>query len=689
MSRSAHSKIANMRVFTLTALSLMCGIGYAFFVAYSGFGQVALLFPVAAVCCAFIVVVLIAGLKRAARLIAVAALFFCIGECSAYFAYVGYCTSEVPLGQLDTLFGRVEEVGTSYSGRGYLVLGNATFGGTPLGGKVIVYLTDTAGDYCRAGYTVELLTTLGKEEFFSEGEIGYRAVSGIKYYCTVYGGMDATQDFVLTAAIRNAVYDALFLNLDGNTAAVVYAMLTGDSSGIADGTISAFRYGGIAHIFAVSGLHIGVIYGAVTLLLKRVNRFVSVPVSIAFIFFYSAVCSFTPSSVRAAVMCSVSAAMSLFHRRYDSLNAMSLAATVLLLINPMYLLDKGFILSFSAVSGIIFLKYPLQRLLGFLPRRMASSLSVSLSAQVGSFAGLMSGFGYVSAVGILLNVLVLPVLSAFYIVIFASTAVTLALPQAGAVLAAVCTPLEAFINAMTALGFESALLKDWNSALTYAASIFLFIGLTDKLNLSSAIRYISAAVAAALAVAAAVAAYVSLGGTRITVATGYSGGIITLSSPEGDVVFLTQSYYGRTDIPSDVSAAVLVGDGGDLSAYFNLGESVPCLYVPEGAPFTGVISGTEIVSSSHFTLCGAEITLTDSSVIISAEGVSVCMTVCEGEYDLTALPGGADIAVFASEEKQAIALTSDGGDYALSYSGALTFALSDGQYSLLSSVPKG
>lgn len=667
----------------------MLGIGYAFYIAYCGVGQTALLFPVAALSCAFIIFVLARGLSVQAKLIAVVAVFFSIGAFSAYFAYVSYCTSAVPLGQLDTLVGRVEEVSTSYSGRVYLVLDGATFGGTPLDGKVIVYLTDKAGDYCRAGYTVELLTTLGKEEFFSEGEIGYRAVSGIKYYCTVYGGMDATQNFVLTAAIRNAVYDALYANLDGNTAAVVYAMLTGDSSGIADGTISAFRYGGIAHIFAVSGLHIGVIFGAITLALRRVNRFISIPISVAFIFFYSAVCSFTPSSVRAAVMCSVAAFMSLFHRRYDSLNAMSLAATALLLINPMYLLDKGFILSFSAVSGIIFLKYPIQRLLAFIPKKIASSLSVSLSAQAGSFAGLMSSFGYVSAVGIFINVLVLPVLSAFYIVIFAFTSVTLILPQAGAALAIVCVPLEAFINAMTALGFENALFKGWNAGLTYAATAFILLGFTDKLNLISAVRCLLAATAAVLAVAAVLTAYITLGGTRVTLATGYSGGIVTLSTSQGDVVFITQSYYGRTDIPQDAAACVLVGEGDDLSAYFNLDKSFSCLYITAGSPFTGEISGTDIISSSRFELCGANITLSQNAVTIEVEGVKIYMSISEGEYDLTQLPLDSDIAIFASEERQAVALSSDGGDYDLSYSGQLTFSLSGGKYALASSVPKG
>lgn len=667
----------------------MLGIGYAFFIAYLGAEQVMLLCPVAAFGIAFIVAVIVKGLKKCAGIVAVIAAFFIIGTFSAYFSYVSYCTADVPLGQLDTLVGRVEEVGTTYSGRVYLVLDGATFGGTPLGGKVIAYLTDKAGDYCRAGYTVEILTTLGMEDFFSDGEIGYRAVSGIKYYCTVYGGMDATQGFVITSAIRNAIYDTLYTNLDGNTAAVVYAMLTGDSSGIADGTISAFRYGGIAHIFAVSGLHIGVIFGAITLALKRVNRFVSVPVSIAFIFFYSAICSFTPSSVRAATMCSVAAIMSLFHLRYDSLNAVSLAAVILLLINPMYLLDKGFILSFSAVSGIVFLKYPIWRLLSFLPRKVASSLSVSLSAQVGSFAGLMSSFGYVSAVGILINVIVLPVLSAFYIVIFAFTAVTLVFPAVGTALAVVCTPLEAFINAMTALGFENALFSGWNSALTYAAVVFVFIAATDKLNIIAPVRIGGVVIAVSLAAMAALVSGFGALGTRITLATGYSGGAVTLNTPEGKVVFFTQSYYGRADIPEDAVAAVMVGEGDDLSAYLNLGIEYPSLYIAEGAPFTGNISETEIISSSHFTLCGADITLDGNVAIIEAEGVRTCIIFTEGEYDLTGLPYDADILLYASEEKQAIVLTSDGKDYALSYSGELTFSLSEGTYALRSAVPRG
>lgn len=687
MSRRARRRIVNLRIFTLVALSLIAGIACALVAAYCGAEQVILLCPVAAFACAFIIAVLARGLKGCAALIAVAGVFFAIGAFSTYAYYISYCTADVPLGQLGTLVGRVEEVGSTSSGGIYLVLRGATFEGTPLGGKVIVYLTDAAGDYCRAGYDAELLTTLGKESFFSDGGTGYRAVSGIKYYCTVYGGLDASQSFSVAPSVRNAIYDALYANLDQNTAAVIYAMLTGDSSGIADGTISAFRYGGIAHIFAVSGLHIGVIFGAMTLALKRVNRYISVPVSVAFIFFYSAVCSFTPSSVRAAVMCSVAAVLSLFQRRYDTFNAVSLAAAILLLINPMYLLDKGFILSFSAVSGIVFLKYPVQRLLKFLPRKLVSSLSVSLSAQAGSFAGLMSGFGYVSAVGIVLNVLVLPVLSAFYVVIFAATGITLVFPAFGAVLSVVCIPMEAFINAMTALGFESALLSGWNGALTYAAALLLFVGATDKINLIAPLRLADLSAALTLVVVAVVAAYVSFGGTRVTLSTGYSGCAVTLYTPQGSAVFITDGYYGVADMPDDAAAVVLVGDGEDLSSYLNLGRQYPLLYVCAGAPFTGNVSSTKIISSSRFSLCGAEVTLSPDFALIEAEGVKVAIIFTDVEYDLSDMRG-ADIVVYASEERQAVAVTEE-DDYDLSYSGQLTYTLSDGAYSLVTAVPKG
>ena len=96
-------------------------------------------------------------------------------------------------------------------------------------------------------------------------------------------------------------------NLDKDTAAICYAMLIGDTKGVDDATLDSFRFGGVAHIFAVSGLHIGLVYGVIAFAMKklRANKFLSAAICIAVILLYSAVCGFTLSSVRAVIMCAV------------------------------------------------------------------------------------------------------------------------------------------------------------------------------------------------------------------------------------------------------------------------------------------------------------------------------------------------------------------------------------------------
>ena len=118
-----------------------------------------------------------------------------------------------------------------------------------------------------------------------------------------------------------------------------------------------FRYGGIAHIFAVSGLHIGVIYGLLYGILRRlrVKGFVRLPVVFAALLFYCGVCGFSPSSVRALVMCTVLMIADAAGYAYDRLNSVSAASLVVLVINPVYLFSVGFQLSVAAAAGIIVL----------------------------------------------------------------------------------------------------------------------------------------------------------------------------------------------------------------------------------------------------------------------------------------------------------------------------------------------
>ena len=127
--------------------------------------------------------------------------------------------------------------------------------------------------------------------------------------------------------------------MDDSTAAITCAMLTGNSGFMDEDVLQNFRYGGVAHIFAVSGLHIGIVYLLLSKLFKklRLNFLLRFLLITAGLIFYAGVCSFSPSSVRALVMCVVMMALKFKGAQYDRLNSVSIASLAVLVINPVYL----------------------------------------------------------------------------------------------------------------------------------------------------------------------------------------------------------------------------------------------------------------------------------------------------------------------------------------------------------------
>lgn len=217
---------------------------------------------------------------------------------------------------------------------------------------------------------------------------------------------------------------ALENGMTGDEFGVAYAMLTGGSEFIGDELLSAYRDLGIAHIFAVSGLHIGFFAAALSFVLKRcrVNRFALSALVILSSFFYSGVCGFSSSSLRAAIMCSVSFAASLSGKRYDGLSSLGVAATLVLVYSPAELFTAGFVLSFTIVAGLLIFAPALSRLFGkFLPKRLASSAAAVLAAFAFSVPVLLWSFGEISVLSVLVNLIFLPVVGILYVVLFVLT----------------------------------------------------------------------------------------------------------------------------------------------------------------------------------------------------------------------------------------------------------------------------
>ena len=125
-------------------------------------------------------------------------------------------------------------------------------------------------------------------------------------------------------------------------------LMFGDTSLMDESLYEQFRLTGIAHVLAVSGLHVGLLYAVVLKLLKGRSAVVTAAVSGGLILVYAALSSFSVSVLRASFMIALNIAARFLKRRYDLTNAATLTAIVFLFFNPYQLFDSGFQLSFCA-----------------------------------------------------------------------------------------------------------------------------------------------------------------------------------------------------------------------------------------------------------------------------------------------------------------------------------------------------
>jgi competence protein ComEC len=154
---------------------------------------------------------------------------------------------------------------------------------------------------------------------------------------------------------------ALKENLSGTDLAIAQALILGDKSLLDTETKNAFTNTGAMHILAVSGMHVGLIlylflavFGFFPRLLSKRQATIAI---VVFLWIYAFITGLSASVIRAVLMFTVLALSQISSKQHDSINTLFFSAFILLLINPLYILDIGFQLSYLAMIGI-FLFYP-------------------------------------------------------------------------------------------------------------------------------------------------------------------------------------------------------------------------------------------------------------------------------------------------------------------------------------------
>lgn len=189
-------------------------------------------------------------------------------------------------------------------------------------------------------------------------------------------------------------------SMNEKASSLLKAMIIGETQFLNSDFKELFKEGGVAHILAISGLHVSLIAAIISKVLSplKVNNQTKTIISFSIIFFYCFLTGMSVSTVRAMLMIAFSNFSKLSKRSYESRSGPFFAAFVMLLYKPLWLFSLGFILSFSSILAIK-CKLPLKKF-----KEQALNLSIFLF----NVPVLAYNFYTFSGLSIVANILIVP-----------------------------------------------------------------------------------------------------------------------------------------------------------------------------------------------------------------------------------------------------------------------------------------
>lgn len=200
--------------------------------------------------------------------------------------------------------------------------------------------------------------------------------------------------------------------LDNEALSISSALLLGQKSELNRETRKSYAQVGASHLLALSGMHLGILYGLMYLLFIRQIRFSEwkwfwLPPILLTIWGYAFIAGMPVSLVRASIMFSLATIATLAQADTPPMHILSLSALIILLFTPNALFQIGFQLSFIAVFFILALYIPIRERLG-LRNKIASLLMLSAVAQLGTAPLSIYYFHSLQLLGALVSIILIP-----------------------------------------------------------------------------------------------------------------------------------------------------------------------------------------------------------------------------------------------------------------------------------------
>ena len=262
--------------------------------------------------------------------------------------------------------------------------------------KATIKLNRIEEDYKNYSYSQKIYLSSKSAKVICVEEMPHKP---LKYY-----------PYLLSKKINKLLYS----NMNYSDAALSSAVLLGDDVGLSDTFYNNSKVTGVTHMLVVSGTHLSIITMALLKLMKKIKfpyRLGRILMLIV-VYVIMAVCGFSASILRAGLTYVIYFIGNILFRKSDGLNALGASAVILLFDSPFLAYNVGYLLSYAATFGVIYLTGKVYRVLtkiyikGFLGRAyrsIAFILSQTLAASFATLPICMLTFGYFSVISPVAN----------------------------------------------------------------------------------------------------------------------------------------------------------------------------------------------------------------------------------------------------------------------------------------------
>ncbi len=301
--------------------------------------------------------------------------------------------------------------------------------GVESSGRVVVFASVVGYDELTAGRPVTFLARIGRP---TRPELTVAVLSA-----TGEPTLGEAPNWQRVAArVRTEFGEEARAVLPADQAAMLPALVLGDTSALTTKTTNEFRSAGLTHLTAVSGANVTIVCGAVLLTAALVGPRVAATAAIIALIAFVAVVQPSASVLRAAVMGGIALFAILSRRRRQAVPALSASVIVLMIAAPELAVDVGLVLSVTATAALVVLAPAWsQRLVGRgWPKPLADAVAVALAAHVVT-APIVAGMsGTLSVVSVAANLAVAAVIPPITVIGTAAAALTTLWPAAARLL---------------------------------------------------------------------------------------------------------------------------------------------------------------------------------------------------------------------------------------------------------------